>query len=120
MIDDHKVANEDKLVKLTPIENIAVAAIAPWVAVLNDFAVSDSFTVELPEFKLDTELQLPEFKLDTELQLPEFKLYPELQLVQTEESVAEHIWQLLGVHFLTVNLIMFWTGLANPAIFEIM
>ena len=39
---DHKIANKDKLVKLIPTENKAVAAVAPWMDEPNDFAVSDA------------------------------------------------------------------------------
>ena len=44
-IDDHKIANSDKLVKLSPIDNKTVAAITTWVAVFNDFATSEELQI---------------------------------------------------------------------------
>ena len=40
-IADHKVANEDKLNKLSPTISSTVAAIIPWMIVINKFASSD-------------------------------------------------------------------------------
>ena len=103
LITDQRLAKEDKLVKLEPIKNNAIAPMAAWLLMLNATAVSDGSASDT-------------FKV----QEPEFRLYPELQLEHTAELVTEHIRQLLAVHLLIVRLITFWTDSDIPETVEVM
>ena len=115
LITDHRLAIEDKFAKLEPTDNKAIAPIKTWLIMLNDFAV---FEFEISCWE-DWVFCCGDGVFN-KFQLPTLKLNPELQITQTEESVAEHIWQLLDVHFLTIRLINLWTGPDIPEILESM
>ena len=118
LIIDHKLAIEDKFVKLVPTDIKVIAPIKTWLAVLSNFAVSDT---EVSCWMgwigwmgwvgwIDG--------IFGKYQFPKLKLYPVLQVAQIEESVIVHIWQFPTVHLLTVRLIIFWTGLDTPEIVD--
>ena len=93
LITDHKLAIEDIFVKLGPTDINTTAPITTWLAVLNDFAVSD---IEVSCWA-DWVFCCADWVV-IKFQLPEFKIYPELQISQIEESVTVHIWQFPTVH----------------------
>ena len=49
-IADHKLANEDRLNKLSPTISSTVAAITPWMIALNKFATSDELQLPAVQF----------------------------------------------------------------------
>ena len=110
LIIDHKLAIEDKFVKLEPTDINIITPIIIWLAVLSNLAVSD--------IEVSCWVGWAGWMgwIFGKFQLPKLKLYPGLQVSQIEESLIVHIWQFPTVHFLTVRLIIFWTGLDTPEI----